>query len=208
MDTTTLLAAPFPNADATQEFRVITNNFDARYGFAPDAVVSIQTKSGTNDLHGGLFEFVRNYDTSANNWFSGLSDLLRRNQYGGYAGAPVIKDKLFAFANYQGTRISIRNSAATANTPTQAMLDGDFSNVKDQNGNTILLTGYLGQPNPFQDCSLPARSENGILVNSAHTATSGFSRQNCPGFWYENPEPQASGVRIRRESSRQNPIHI
>src|SRR5580692_4003739 len=79
MDTFALLAAPFPNADATQEFRVISNNFDARYGFAPSAVVSIQTKSGTNQFHGGLFEFIRNNDLNASNWFSGQRDSLKRN---------------------------------------------------------------------------------------------------------------------------------
>jgi len=93
---------------------------------------------------------VRNYDLDANNWFSQSSDNLKRNQYGAYAGAPIVKDKLFVFGNYQGTGQTIRNPAATANTPTQAMLNGDFSNVKDQKGNTILLTGYKGQPNPFQ----------------------------------------------------------
>ena len=83
MDTFALLAAPFPNADATQEFRVISNNFDARYGFAPSAVVSIQTKSGTNQFHGGAFEFIRNKAVNASNWFSGSVDGLRRNQFGG-----------------------------------------------------------------------------------------------------------------------------
>jgi hypothetical protein len=151
MDTTTLLAAPFPNADATQEFRVITNNFDARYGFAPDAVVSIQTKSGTNEVHGGLFEFVRNYDADGKYWFSGQSDNLKRNQFGAFAGAPVIKDKLFVFGNYQGTRTSSISNQVTANTPTAAMLAGDFSGVVDQNGNSVALHGYdPTQPNPFQ----------------------------------------------------------
>src|SRR3954447_20668822 len=60
MDTYILTAAPFPNADATQEFRVISNNYGAQYGFAPSAVVSIQTKSGTDQYHGTLFEFLRN----------------------------------------------------------------------------------------------------------------------------------------------------
>jgi hypothetical protein len=85
MDTFALLAAPFPNADATQEFRVISNNFDARYGFAPSAVVSIQIKSGTNKFHGGVFEFIRSNDLNAANWFSGNVDQLKRNQFGGYA---------------------------------------------------------------------------------------------------------------------------
>ncbi|GGG85855.1 TonB-dependent receptor [Edaphobacter dinghuensis] len=129
MDTFALLAAPFPNADATQEFRVISNNFDARYGFAPSAVVSIQTKSGTNQFHGGAFEFIRNNDLNASNWFSGAVDPLKRNQFGGYVGGPIFKDKLFFFTNYQGTRSSYQASTNSTYTPTQAMLNGDFSAV-------------------------------------------------------------------------------
>jgi len=132
MDTFALLAAPFPNSDATQEFRVVSNNFDARYGFAPSAVVSIQTKSGTNSFHGGLFEFIRNNDLNASNWFTGSVDSLKRNQFGGYLGGPILKDKLFFFTNYQGTRSSYSSASNPTYTPTQAMLNGDFSAVASQ----------------------------------------------------------------------------
>src|SRR5271168_836305 len=100
MDNYTLLDAPFPNADAIQEFRVISNNFNALYGFAPGAVVSIETKSGSNSWHGGAFEFLRNKDLNASNsYFSGVEsqDPLRRNQFGGFVGGPILKDKLFIF---------------------------------------------------------------------------------------------------------------
>jgi Carboxypeptidase regulatory-like domain len=129
MDTFSLLAAPFPNTDATQEFRIITNNFDAQYGFAPSAVVSIQTRSGTNKFHGGAFEFIRNDALNARYWNSGGLDVLKRNQFGGYVGGPILRDKLFFFANYQGTRRSYNASTNTVYTPTQAMLNGDFSAV-------------------------------------------------------------------------------
>jgi hypothetical protein len=129
MDNYMGLTAPFPNADATQEFRVITNNFNALYGFAPGAVVSIETKSGSNSFHGGAFEFLRNKDLNAADYFTGSVDPLRRNQFGAYGGGPIKKDKIFFFLNYQGTR---SNSAASSNftqTPTAAMLNGDFSAV-------------------------------------------------------------------------------
>ncbi len=129
MDTYLLLAAPFPNADATQEFRVISNNFDARYGFAPGAVVTIQTKSGANDFHGGVFEFLRNNALNAGNYFSHAVDPLKRNQFGGYLGGPIKKDKLFFFANYQETKGSTSTGTNTTFTPTAAMLAGDFSAV-------------------------------------------------------------------------------
>lgn len=129
MDTYLGLAAPFPNADATQEFRVITNNFSAAYGFAPGAVVSIETKSGSNSYHGGAFEFYRNQNLNAANWFSHSVDPLHRNQFGGYVGGPVIKDKVFFFLNYQGTRSSSASTANSSYTYTPAMLNGDFSGV-------------------------------------------------------------------------------
>jgi hypothetical protein len=100
MDNYDLLTSPFPNSDATQEFKVITNNFSAQYGFAPGAVVSIATKSGTNSFHGGAFWFIRNNDLNASDWFSHSVDLLKRNQFGVFAGGPIIKDKLFFFGNY------------------------------------------------------------------------------------------------------------
>jgi hypothetical protein len=123
------LAAPFPNADATQEFRVISNNFNALYGFAPGAVVSIETKSGTNKFHGGAFEFLRNKALNASDYFSHGVDPLRRNQFGGYVGGPILKDKLFGFFNYQGTRLNQSAAGNQTHTPTAAMLAGDFSGI-------------------------------------------------------------------------------
>ncbi len=143
MDNYLLITAPFPNADAIQEFRVITNNFDALYGFAPGAVVSIETKSGSNRFHGGAFEFIRNKDLNASNgYFSNTSspDPLRRNQFGGYVGGPILKDKLFFFANYQGTRESAASLSNFTYTPTAAMLTGDFSGL-DTGANPLLLCG-------------------------------------------------------------------
>lgn len=129
VDTYELLAAPFPNADATQEFRVTSNNYDAEYGFAPGAIVSIQTKSGTNSFHGVVFEFLRNNDLNAGDYFTHLVDPLKRNQFGGGIGGPVLKNKLFFFANYEGTRASTGSSSNVQFTPTAAMLAGDFSAV-------------------------------------------------------------------------------
>jgi hypothetical protein len=129
MDNYQELAAPFPNADATQEFRVISNNFDAQYGFSPGAVVSIQSKSGSNAFHGGIFEFLRNNDLNAANYFSHQVDPLKRNQFGGYGGGAIIKDKLFFFANWQSTIANTTASTNSTYTPTQAMLNGDFSAV-------------------------------------------------------------------------------
>lgn len=129
IDTYLLLVAPFPNADSTQEFRVISNNFSVRYGFSPGAVISIETKSGTNSFHGGAFEFLRNGALNAGNYFTGVADPLKRNQFGAFLGGPMIKNKLFFFGNYQATRQSLTASTNTTFTPTSAMIQGDFSAV-------------------------------------------------------------------------------
>jgi hypothetical protein len=127
MDTYLLLAAPSPNSDATGQFRVISNNFDAHYGFSPGAVVSIETKGGTNSFHGGVFDFIRNNALNSANYFSKKVDPLKRNQFGGFLGGPVIKDRMFFFANYQQTRQSSASTGNSANLPTAANLNGDFS---------------------------------------------------------------------------------
>jgi outer membrane receptor protein involved in Fe transport len=87
----TNLPRPFPNVDAVQEFSVQTSSFDAQYGRGVGGVVNVVTKSGTNEFHGSAFEFFRNYKLNAANFFSGR-DALKRNQFGGALGGPVIKD--------------------------------------------------------------------------------------------------------------------
>jgi hypothetical protein len=170
MDTYLLLALPFPNPDATQEFRVISNNFDARNGFAPSAIVSIQTKSGTNKFHGGAFEFLRNGYLNAANPFSGPSfpnnpmkqvDGLHRNQFGAYLGGPVprFKDKLFFFFNYQGTRQSYTANTNTTFTPTQAERNGDFSVLLS---NVATLPDGSTTPDPIY---LPAPFDSNDKIN-------------------------------------------
>ena len=103
-DTYTNVNLPFPFPDALQEFSVETSSLPARNGLHPGGVVNIVTKSGTNQWHGDLFEFVRNGDVNARNFFAPTHDTLKRNQYGGTVGNKIIKDKLFFFFGYQGTR--------------------------------------------------------------------------------------------------------
>ena len=140
--------SPTPNPDATQEFRLISNNFSAAYGFSTGGVVSMATRSGTNRWHGGLFEFLRNQDLNARNWSNHTLDPLKRNQFGGYVGGPVLKDKLFFFFNYQGTRANFGAGASNnqTQTPTLQMLNGDFSGLVDYAvaNNSGCGSGYTG----------------------------------------------------------------
>ncbi|HEY7211972.1 MAG TPA: TonB-dependent receptor [Bryobacteraceae bacterium] len=119
---------PFPFPDAVQEFSVQTNSFDAQYGTNAGAVVNVVTKSGTNSWHGDAFEFLRNREFNARNFFANTVDPLKRNQFGGTAGGPIRKDTTFLFLGYQGTRIRTLNNAQNTILPTPANMQGDFSN--------------------------------------------------------------------------------
>src|SRR5438270_10584940 len=95
---------PFPFPDALQEFSVETSAVSSRFGTHPGATVNVVTKAGSNAWHGNLFEYLRNGDLNARNFFSPAADSLKRNQYGGVAGGHIIRDKLFFFGGYQGTK--------------------------------------------------------------------------------------------------------
>ena len=115
-----------PNVDALQEFKVTTSNYDAEFGAASGALIQATTRSGTNQWHGSLFEFLRNDLTNAADPFTQLNPPLRWNQFGGSVGAPIIKDKLFGFFDYQGTRRRTGGSVVTT-VPTAAERNGDLS---------------------------------------------------------------------------------
>ena len=132
---------PFPNPDALQEFVVQTNNYSAEQGRASGAVVSVVTKSGTNQIHGSAFEFLRNNALNARNFFSPAADVLKRNQFGGSIGGPVVKDKLFYFATAQGMTHRAQPGSLNAVVPTAAMRSGDFSAISRE-----LKDPATGQP--------------------------------------------------------------
>ncbi|MFB3829633.1 MAG: carboxypeptidase regulatory-like domain-containing protein [Bryobacteraceae bacterium] len=116
-----------PNPDAVQEFSIQKSNFSAEYANATGAVVNVVTKSGTNQFHGAAFEFVRNAQFNARNFFAARRDSLKRNQFGATLGGPVRKDKLFFFFAYQGTRLRSDPQLSRQFLPTGAMRRGDFS---------------------------------------------------------------------------------
>ncbi len=97
-------AAIIPNLDSIAEFRILTSNFDAEYGEFSGGQINVVTKSGTNAFHGDLFEFLRNTNLDARNYFSPTRGAFDQNQFGGTVGGPIRKNKIFFFADYQGTR--------------------------------------------------------------------------------------------------------
>ena len=128
------LNLPLPFPDALQEFSVATSGLSAQNGVHAGASVNAVTRSGTNAYHGNAFEFVRDKRFNATEVFAALGpdgrrrdDGLRRNQYGGTLGGPIVRDRLFFFGGYQGTMLRQTPTDLTARVPTAAMLAGDFS---------------------------------------------------------------------------------
>ncbi len=148
-DTYLNTSLPFPNPDAVQEFSLLSSNFTAEYGNAGGGIVNIVTRSGTNEIHGSLFEFLRNGDLNARQFFAPTQDALKRNQFGGSAGAPIVKDKLFIFGTYQGTRVRNVPAGQVQFVPTAAQRNGDFSAVSKQ-----LIDPTTGQA--FTNNQIPA----------------------------------------------------
>ena len=97
-------AAIIPNLDSIAEFRMLTSNFDAEYGEYSGGQINVITKSGSNAFHGDLFEFLRNTDLDARNFFSPTRGTFIQNQFGGTVGGPIKRNKIFFFSDYQGTR--------------------------------------------------------------------------------------------------------
>ncbi len=110
-------ASIVPTLDSIQEFRLLTNSFNAEYGRFSGAIVNVLTKSGTNEIHGSAYEFLRNEKLDARNYFDLERGAFKRNQFGGTIGAPVVKNKLFFFGDYQGTREVRGVSSGLINVP-------------------------------------------------------------------------------------------
>jgi hypothetical protein len=133
-DSFTNVNMPFPFPDALAEFSVETSVLPARNGLHPGGVVNIVTKSGSNQWHGDVFEFVRNGDVNAINYFAPAQDSLKRNQFGGTFGGRIIPNKLFFFGGIQETIVRQNPSGSNAIIPTQAALNGDFSKLESPGG--------------------------------------------------------------------------
>jgi len=156
---------PIPFPDAVQEFSVLTNGVSAQYGLHPGGVVNIVTKSGSNGFHGDVFEFLRNYELNATPRVQANAiparDSLKRSQFGGVAGGRIIKDRLFFFGGYQGTRQRSNPAATVAHVPTQAALNGDFSVLEGASsaGGCLAAARALKDPangnNPFPNNQIP-----------------------------------------------------
>jgi len=135
-----------PSVDAIQEFKVETSSYSAEYGRTAGGQVTVTTKSGTNDLHGTLFEFLRNDKLDAKNFFDDPTRPIpgfKRNNFGGTLGGPIRKDRTFFFVNYEGLRLR-QAITKTASVPTPAMVLGDFSGVPGTIRDPLTQTPFSG----------------------------------------------------------------
>jgi hypothetical protein len=179
-----------PPADATQEFRAQTNTFNAEYGRTTGAVVNFSIKSGTNQFHGSAYEYWRNRVLNANNFFQNRAGLPRtaanQNQFGGSAGGPIRRDRIFFFANFE--EYTTRTTGSTTTTvPTDLQKAGNFSQTYTAAGSLITIADPLTvtlQPNgsyirtAFPGNTIPANRISAVAGNVAK-------------IW---PEPNTAGV--------------
>ncbi len=188
-------AAIIPNLDSIAEFRILTSSFDAEHGEFSGGQIDVVTKSGSNAFHGDVFEFLRNTDLDARNYFSPTRGAFNQNQFGGTFGGPIRKNQLFFFADYQGTQLTQGVDTGQIAVPSLAERNGNFSalasafSTVDQNGNSVPTTvsgpywanqlsaklGYpvsTGEPYYFSGCVSSAQCvlPNGVIPRSAWSA--------------------------------------
>jgi hypothetical protein len=175
---------PIPFPDALQEFSVETSAVSSRFGTHPGATVNAVTKSGSNTLHGTLFEYLRNGSTNARNFFAPVHDQLKRNQFGGTIGGKIIKDKLFFFAGFQNTVNRSVPPQLNTHIPTAAMIkNGDFS------GLAVQLKDPTNNGQPFPNNQIPTSLFSPVAVALtkylpvSQAAANGFVNYAIPAPW-------------------------
>lgn len=137
-----------PPPDAVEELNVGTGKYDVEYGFTATGAINVVTKSGTNKLHGDVFEYLENDALNSRPFFAESNTPFKRNQFGGSIGGPILKDKLFFFGDFQSTRM-VQSSPAITTAPTTKMYNGDFSELYSP-GCTDAAGNVCGQLyNPF-----------------------------------------------------------
>jgi len=166
-----------PNPDAIEEFRILANNYSAEYGRFAGGVISAITKSGTNSLHGTLFEFLPNNDLNANNWGSKIPLApLHRNQFGFTLGGPIHENKTFFFGSYAGLRQVSYTFVNTAVLPTTLERSGNFS--QSTNKPIDPLTGML-----FPNDTIPALRMDPVALTILSTYVPAVA--NGPGNTFQ-----------------------
>ncbi len=192
-----LLSAPAfrPSVDAIQEFKILTGVFPAEYGRNSGSQVIVTTKAGGNAFHGSVFEFLRNQVTDAKNLFTPPNSAIpafKQNQFGGTIGGPIIRNKTFFFASYEGTR-STQQVTALTNVPLPGMADGDFSSIR-----TTIRNPFSNNA-PFDQNKIPQSLINNIgqaLAKYYPTPTSSTASGQLPSSNYAFNQPQVDALNL------------
>ena len=167
-----------PSPDTVQEFRILTNTFDAEYGRNSGSVVNVVTKSGSNEIHGNVYEFFRNKVLNAQGFFDSTKAAFIQNQFGGTIGGPIKKDRTFFFASYEGRRVVQGQSGDTVTVPTGDERNGTFAGTFDGSIQDSFVAQVLqGRPG----CETAINSAGGSIPDP-----------NDPGNYGNNPIPWAT----------------
>ncbi|HXJ11491.1 MAG TPA: carboxypeptidase regulatory-like domain-containing protein, partial [Candidatus Limnocylindrales bacterium] len=161
------LPAIQPSPDSIEEFRVLTNTFDAEYGRNSGAVVNVVTKSGTNEFHGNFYEFFRNQALNAKGFFDSQKLDYLQNQFGVTFGGPIKKDKTFFFVTYEGDRLRKGTSSDTVTVPTGDERTGDFSATPFSGGVTTDFFAQTLNSRCGLNIPMPSTTQSGEVPYSA-----------------------------------------
>ena len=168
-----------PSPDTIQEFRVLTNTFDAEFGRNSGSVIDVVTKSGTNKFHGDAYEFLRNKVLNSRGFFDTQKPAFIQNQFGGTLGGPIKKDKTFFFGSYEGRRIRQGISSDVVTVPSLAERTGDFSGVGAFTG-TLTDVNVASILNQRPGCASAAAAEGGAPIAAGASYSSIFPNSKIP----------------------------
>ena len=181
-----------PNLDSIQELRVLTNSFDAEYGNFSGGQVLVLTKSGTSQFHGDGFEFLRNTNLDARNYFSAQRAKFEQNQFGGTLGGPVRKDRVFFFTDYQGTRLNQGVDTGRISVPSmQDRTTGNLSDLAD-NSNGFNPLGFCGATQPpgaTQTLEIPC-TVSGPNIATMLSNKLPYAVQSGEAYYFSGPTQQ------------------
>jgi len=181
-----------PTPDAIEEFRVISNTFDAEYGRNSGAVVNVVTKSGSNQWHGNVYEYFRNTILNSQGYFNTVKPQENQNQFGGTFGGPLRKDRTFFFTSYEGRRVRQGISGQTVIVPTPQERTGDFSAGSTFGGgisDAFVAQALDGRPNCDSSLGLPQGGISSLYTSGGFSSTNPLPWGGVGGVFPSNTIP-------------------
>ncbi len=185
-ETGSMAAAIIPNLDSIAEFRILSDNFDAEYGRYTGGQINVITKSGTNQFHGDVFEFLRNTDLDSRNYFSPTRATFIQNQFGGTVGGPIVRKKIFFFSDYQGTRQIQGTDTGLIPVPSLQDRTGNLSDQASSLTGTVSPdlsragTGHLHRGSADAEARLSGFRRRTLLFPGMHQCHMCFSKRCDP----------------------------